>query len=218
MLPTMHQPIPQRQQSSCLPLLLAVLLFVVLVTLGIALVRVALAGGAGARSGLVVLTVPEPTPLTLTLVAQNNIDPATPNGSPLGDARVVLTQGYGIGSHAPAAVWGGVDLAIDGDGDGAADPAGTMGAPIYATHSGTARVRPDTWPAGNYLAISNEHYKTAFAHLSRYAVEDGQQVQRGQIIGYVGVTGMSSGPHLHYEVWKDGTNNNPLDFGALEGS
>lgn len=139
-----------------------------------------------------------------------------PQGSPL-QGKVVLTQGYGVGSHAPAAVWGGVDLALDGNGDGGADPKITMGAPIYATHSGIASVRPDTWPAGNYLAITNDHYKTAFAHLSQYAVEDGQPVEVGQVVGYIGTTGQSSGPHLHYEVWQDGTNVNPLDYDALGG-
>jgi murein DD-endopeptidase MepM/ murein hydrolase activator NlpD len=141
-----------------------------------------------------------------------------PFGNPLGASSMVLTQGYDVGSHAPASIWGGVDLAIDGDGDGAADPEGTWDAPIYATHAGIARVKPGTWPAGNYLAIEGVQYKTAYAHLNSYAVEDGQPVERGQIIGYVGSTGQSSGPHLHYEVWKDGVNVNPLDYGALDGT
>jgi len=138
-----------------------------------------------------------------------------PSGNPLRSGRTVVTQGYGVGSHAPAAVWGGIDLALDGDGDGTADPQGTMRAPIYATHDGIARVRPDTWPGGNYLAIENERYKTAYAHLDAYAVVDGQPVVRGQLIGYVGSTGQSSGPHLHYEVWENGVNRNPLDYDAL---
>lgn len=75
---------------------------------------------------------------------------------------------------------------------------------IYATHSGTARVKPNTRPTGNYLAVIGDGYKTAYAHLSRYAVEDGQQINEGDLIGYVGATGAASGPHLHYEVWKDG--------------
>jgi len=144
-------------------------------------------------------------------------EPNAPYGNPLHSANIVLTQGYGVGSHAPAAIWGGVDLAIDGNGDGQADPQGTADAPIYATHSGTAQVKPNTWPAGNYLAIVGDGYKTAHAHLNRYAVQDGQQVQRGDVIGYVGATGDASGPHLHYEVWKDGQNVNPLDYGALDG-
>lgn len=138
-----------------------------------------------------------------------------PSGNPLRNPRTVITQGYGVGTHAPASVWGGVDLAIDGDGDGKADPQGTWYAPVYATHDGIARVRSNTWPGGNYLAVENSRYKTAYAHLDSYAVIDGQPVVRGQLIGYVGSTGMSSGPHLHYEVWEYGVNRNPLDFDAL---
>jgi murein DD-endopeptidase MepM/ murein hydrolase activator NlpD len=140
-----------------------------------------------------------------------------PAGNPLNAANVIMTQGYGVGTHAPASIWGGVDIALDGNGDGAADPEGTMGAPIYATVTGVVRVSRDTWPAGNYLAIENDLYKVGYAHLSEYAVQDGQQVERGQLIGYVGSTGMSSGPHLHYEVWKEGVNVNPLDYGAMDG-
>jgi murein DD-endopeptidase MepM/ murein hydrolase activator NlpD len=145
-------------------------------------------------------------------------DPAAPYGNPLQSPRTILTQGYGVGSHAPAEVWGGLDLAIDGNGDGQPDPEGTANAPVYATHSGIAQVKPDTWPAGNYLSITGERYKTAYAHLSRYAVQDGQQIRRGDLIGYVGATGQASGPHLHYEVWSDGQNVNPTDYGALEGA
>jgi murein DD-endopeptidase MepM/ murein hydrolase activator NlpD len=139
-----------------------------------------------------------------------------PVGSPLGAVAIVMTQGYDVGSHAPAAIWGGIDLAIDGNGDGQADPEGTFGMAIYATQAGVARVKPNTWPGGNYLAIESAHYKIAYAHLSKYAVEDGQAVERGQVVGYVGSTGQSSGPHLHYEVWLDGVNVNPLDYGALD--
>ncbi|MGB9751323.1 M23 family metallopeptidase [Roseiflexus castenholzii] len=138
-----------------------------------------------------------------------------PSGNPLRNPRTVITQGYGVGSHAPASVWGGIDLAVDGDGDGKADPQGTWRVPVYATHDGVARVRPDTWPGGNYLAIENNRYKTAYAHLDSYAVVDGQPIVRGQLIGYVGSTGMSSGPHLHYEVWEHGINRDPLDFDVL---
>lgn len=142
-------------------------------------------------------------------------DPDAPYGNPLNTDRTILTQGYGVGSHAPADVWGGIDLAIDSDGDGTADPKGTWNAPVFATHDGIAHVKPETWPAGNYLAIEGTGYKTAFAHLAQYAVGDGESVKRGQLIGYVGSTGQASGPHLHYEVWKAGQNVNPLDYGVL---
>ena len=143
-------------------------------------------------------------------------DGLAPFGNPLQNVRTVMTQGYGVGSHAPAETWGGVDLAIDGDGNGEADPQGTDGAPVFAMIDGVASVRPNTWPAGNYLSIENESYKVAYAHLSNYAIQDGETVKRGQLIGYVGATGMANGPHLHYEVWQHGQNVNPLDFGALE--
>jgi murein DD-endopeptidase MepM/ murein hydrolase activator NlpD len=129
-----------------------------------------------------------------------------------------MTQGYGVGSHAPAALWGGVDLALDGDGDGAADPQGSMSAPVYATHRGVVHVARDTWPAGNHIWVETLHFKSGYGHLKDFAVQDGQIVERGQLIGYVGTTGQSSGPHLHYHIWKDGVNVNPLDYGALDGA
>lgn len=220
MLPMVYPTKPQRQSSSCLPVLLALLLFVVLVVAGVALVRVAVAAHPDTKTGSVVLTVPEPTPLLLTLVAQDNPDSDTPRGDPLRDARTVMTQGYGVGSHAPANLWGAVDLAIDSDGDGQGDPQGTMGAPIYATHWGTIKMTPNSYPAGNHVWVLGQHFKTGYSHLSSYAegLHDGQQVERGQLIGYVGSSGEASGPHLDYQVWKDGMNVNPLDYGAFERS
>ncbi len=127
----------------------------------------------------------------------------------------MLTQGYGVGSHAPAAVWGGVDLAIDGDGDGEADPQGSMGAPVYATTAASSISSVDSWPAGNHIWVQGEHYKSGYGHLKGFAVEEGQIVERGQLIGYMGATGQASGPHLHYHIWKDDVNVNPLDYDAL---
>jgi murein DD-endopeptidase MepM/ murein hydrolase activator NlpD len=208
-------------QKVGLLLVLALLVYLLLQT-GTAPVLSSWNGGVpGNAIGATVGSGVSPKAVTLGGMAQAQTGrggAGTPSGNPLGGASVVLTQGYGVGSHAPAEVWGGVDLALDGNGDGHADPGATAGAPIYATIAGTAHVKPDTWPAGNYLSITNDQYKVAFAHLSRYAVEDGQQVEVGQVIGYVGSTGQSSGPHLHYEVWKDGSNVDPLDFGALDGA
>ena len=55
-------------------------------------------------------------------------------------------------------------------------------------------------------------YQTLYAHLSKYgkAVRKGRWVQQGQIIGYVGSTGLSTSPHLHYELWRNGKRTNPL--------
>jgi murein DD-endopeptidase MepM/ murein hydrolase activator NlpD len=137
-----------------------------------------------------------------------------PVGNPLQAPNTVMTQGYNVGSHAPAAVWGGIDLALDGNGDGAADPEGTMGAPVYATHHGVVHLVRDSWPAGNHIWVESEHFKSGYGHLKDFAVQDGQVVERGQLIGYVGMSGQANGPHLHYHIWKDGVNVNPLDYNA----
>lgn len=143
-------------------------------------------------------------------------DPGAPSSDPLGNSKTVMTQGYGVGSHAPANIWGAVDLAIDGDGDGQADPQGTDGAPVYATIGGVVHLARDTYPAGNHIWLEGDHFKIGYSHLKDFAVQDGQKVERGQVIGYVGATGEASGPHLDYQVWKDGANVNPLDYGALD--
>jgi len=142
-----------------------------------------------------------------------------PSGNPLQSPNSVITQGYGVGTHAPAEAWGAIDLAIDGDGDGAADPDGSWNHPIYATHSGVVKVTPNSHPAGNHVWVINDEYRTGYSHLASFAVSDGQQVRRGDLIGYMGSSGMSSGPHLDYQVWvKRGgvwVNVNPLEFEPL---
>jgi murein DD-endopeptidase MepM/ murein hydrolase activator NlpD len=59
---------------------------------------------------------------------------------------------------------------------------------------------------------------TAYAHLSKFAVKPGQQVAQGQVIGYVGSTGLSTGPHLHYEVWLRGAATNPQSIKFMGGT
>jgi murein DD-endopeptidase MepM/ murein hydrolase activator NlpD len=125
--------------------------------------------------------------------------------------RVVLTQGYGIGSHAPAAIWGAVDLAIDADGDGYAEPESTWGAPVVSALRGVAHVYMGSWPGGNFVRVIDEQsgWSVAYGHLDMVAVADGQPVEVGVPIGTVGSTGMASGPHLHYEVWHGEANIDP---------
>jgi murein DD-endopeptidase MepM/ murein hydrolase activator NlpD len=55
-------------------------------------------------------------------------------------------------------------------------------------------------------------FSTVYAHNRKNAVEKGQKVKRGDIIGYVGSTGKSTGPHVHYEIWEKGKNVNPQKF------
>jgi len=66
---------------------------------------------------------------------------------------------------------------------------------------------------GRVVKINHGYgYSTVFAHLDRSLVKAGAKVTRGQPIGKVGLSGRTTGPHLHYEVWKDGERQNPLHF------
>lgn len=127
---------------------------------------------------------------------------AIPSRMPLFDAR--LTSDYGMRTHP---VLGrrlghkGVDLAA---------PTGT---PIYATADGLISRAGPFSSYGNYVAIEHgARIQTRYAHMSRIAVVAGSRVKKGDIIGYVGSTGRSTGPHLHYEVRIDGTAVNPIPY------
>jgi murein DD-endopeptidase MepM/ murein hydrolase activator NlpD len=75
--------------------------------------------------------------------------------------------------------------------------------------------RADSRSSGFGKHIRIDHgfgYISLYAHLSKYNVRRGQKVKRGDIIGYVGNTGRSAGPHLHYEIIKDNKKINPLNF------
>lgn len=88
------------------------------------------------------------------------------------------------------------------------------GTPVYASGDGEVS-RADNRASGYGKHVRIEHgygYMTLYAHLSRYNVKVGQQVKRGDLIGFVGSTGRSEAPHLHYEVWKDGSRINPINF------
>jgi len=88
------------------------------------------------------------------------------------------------------------------------------GTPIYATGDGkVSKVRRSRRGYGNHVIINHGYgYKTLYAHMKKYAVKKGQKVKRGEVIGYVGSTGTSVAPHLHYEVHKDGRKINPVNF------
>ncbi len=88
------------------------------------------------------------------------------------------------------------------------------GTPIYATGDGIVE-RADNSASGygNHIVIRHGFgYETLYGHLSKYKCKAGQRVKRGDIIGYVGSTGRSEAPHLHYEVHKNGEVVNPLNF------
>ncbi|MEC8211298.1 MAG: M23 family metallopeptidase, partial [Bacteroidota bacterium] len=88
------------------------------------------------------------------------------------------------------------------------------GTPIYATSDGKV-IRVDGRAPGYGKHIRIDHgfgYVTLYAHLSKYNVRRGQEVKRGDVIGFVGNTGRSVAPHLHYEIRKDGVAVNPINF------
>lgn len=93
------------------------------------------------------------------------------------------------------------------------DFACNVGTPVYAT--GDGRITAATWHSGygQHIDISHGYgYTTRYAHLSKLAVKPGQQVKRGDLIGYSGNTGKSTGPHLHYEVRLKDVPQNPVNY------
>ena len=115
---------------------------------------------------------------------------SVPSRMPLADA--VMTSDFGMRTHP---VLGGrrnhkgIDLAQP------------MGTPVYATADGLVGKAEWFSSYGNYIQIEHGgEMQTRYAHLSGYAVSAGQFVHKGDLIGYVGSTGRSTGPHLHYEV------------------
>ena len=125
-----------------------------------------------------------------------------PSRNPLEGAR--LSSGYGMRNHP---VLGGRR------GHKGIDLAGPIGTPIYATADGVVS-RAD-WFSSYGLYVSLEHggsLQTRYGHMSRLNVAAGQRVHKGEIIGYVGSTGRSTGPHLHYEVRVNGEAVNPVPY------
>ena len=122
--------------------------------------------------------------------------------TPINGAR--LSSGYGMRKH-PILGYNkkhqGVDFAAP------------IGTPIMAAGTGHIEFVGNNGGAGKYIRIKHMNgYKTAYAHLSKYAsgINKNTKVKQGQTIGYVGSTGLSTGPHLHYEVWFNGKRINPM--------
>lgn len=112
-----------------------------------------------------------------------------------------MTSGFGMRRHpilGYARMHAGIDFAAG------------YGAPIYATSDGLVQFAGRRGGHGNYVRL--EHgggIGSGYAHMSRIAVSPGLRVRRGQVIGYVGSTGLSTGPHLHYELYRGGRAVNP---------
>ena len=97
---------------------------------------------------------------------------------------------------------------------GGMDFSAPMGTEVYATGDGVvADVDKSLWGYGNMVIIDHGFgYATRYAHLQKAAVRKGQKVKRGQLIGFVGDTGKTTGVHLHYEVRKNEVQLNPINF------
>ncbi|MDD4115934.1 MAG: M23 family metallopeptidase [Massilibacteroides sp.] len=88
-----------------------------------------------------------------------------------------------------------------------------VGTDIYATGNGTVTFAGWKQGYGNCLVVDHGFgYKTLYGHMNKFKARVGQKVKRGEIIGYVGNTGKSTGPHLHYEVIVRGKNDNPAKY------
>lgn len=131
---------------------------------------------------------------------------ATPAIQPLSNAdlkRVASGFGYRIDPiYKTVKFHGGLDFSA------------AQGTPIYATADGVVRTAGNTANGyGNHVVINHGYgYETLYGHMYRIKVKVGQRVKRGEIIGWVGSTGKSTGPHCHYEVHKNGTRLDPIYF------
>ena len=93
------------------------------------------------------------------------------------------------------------------------DLAASSGTPIYATKSGTVTMADYSSVNGYFVSINHgDGYSSLYAHMTNYIVSNGQYVNQGDVIGYVGTTGWSTGPHLHFEIYYGGSTVNPMDY------
>jgi murein DD-endopeptidase MepM/ murein hydrolase activator NlpD len=94
------------------------------------------------------------------------------------------------------------------------DFAAEQGTPIYATGDGVVETADaNAQGYGNHVVINHGFgYQTLYGHMSKMAVKVGKKIKRGELVGYVGSTGLSTAPHIHYEVIKNGEKVNPINF------
>jgi murein DD-endopeptidase MepM/ murein hydrolase activator NlpD len=135
------------------------------------------------------------------LSRQKDIYMSTPTGWPVSGR---LTSGFGKRLHplnGTMELHTGMDISAD------------AGSPVYATADGIARYAG--WSGGNGNLVVIEHgfgYTTCYAHNKTIIVKTGQVVKRGDVVAHVGSTGSTTGPHLHYEVWKNARAVDPVQF------
>lgn len=117
---------------------------------------------------------------------------------------VLLTSPFGWRTHPVYGDWRfhyGVDLA------------GPMGTPIVATRAGVVTTATYDSSAGYYVTIDHQDgFSSKYLHMTHYIVSSGEYVSAGQVIGYMGSTGTSTGSHLHFSILYNGTHQNPMDY------
>ncbi len=134
-------------------------------------------------------------------VAQNELLSCTPSTAPV---RGILTDGFG-GRSDPFTGEPGTHTAID--------ISSAIGQPVRAPADGIVVKAEWANGYGNVIYLSHGYgYSTRYGHLKNFAVHPGNHVKRGDIIGWVGSTGRSTGPHLHYEVRLNNNPVNPLEY------
>ena len=115
-----------------------------------------------------------------------------------------LTSPYGYRTHPVTGQWkfhNGVDLA------------NSKGTPIRAARSGKVTVATYGGTYGYYVTINHgDGYSSLYAHMTHYIVSKGDTVSKGQVIGYMGSTGRSTGPHLHFSIFYNGSTVNPMNY------
>ena len=138
------------------------------------------------------------------LAKEQNSFRVTPTGWPAGGR---ISSGFGMREHprfGGRKFHTGIDITM---------PVGT---PLHATADGVVSFADRSGGNGNIVVIEHGHGLTSvYAHNSKNLVKPGQAVKRGDVIAYSGSTGISTGPHVHYEVWRNGQSVNPAPF--LEG-
>ena len=93
------------------------------------------------------------------------------------------------------------------------DLACSQGTPIYASRSGQVTTATYGKDAGYYVSINHgDGFASVYMHMTHYVVKAGSYVSQGQLIGYVGSTGASTGPHLHFGISYNGTYVNPMKY------
>ncbi len=119
----------------------------------------------------------------------------------------MLTSSYGYRVHPITGNYSfhnGVDLAAG------------SGTPIYATKSGKVTTATYNYAYGYYVVVNHlDGYSSLYGHMTHYTVSEGEYVDRGEIIGYVGSTGYSTGPHLHFTIYYNGSTVNPMNYISL---